>query len=72
MLRECLGNAANSIWQEIEQRMDAQVYLEWMMGEDRGSPKSLIPYKDTDRTPENLKKLGEGVSGTGGLIGHGV
>jgi hypothetical protein len=69
MVRECLGKAAGSIWQEIEQRVELTAFLDWMKGSDR-KPNGY-PLISTE--PSNaLEKMGEGAPLEGSVIGHGI
>jgi len=69
MVRECLGKAAHFIWQEIEQRMELNVFLEWM----KGSGRKPSGYPVISNEPSNaLEKMGEGAPLEGAVIGHGI
>ena len=71
MLRECLGKAAQSIRQEIEEGRELQVFLEWMKGGNKSNVQ-YPPIRDEPLFPRNLEEMGEDVSLEGEVIGHGV
>ncbi|MCP4647956.1 MAG: hypothetical protein GY852_09545 [bacterium] len=71
MIRRSLGKAAKSIHDEIEQRVELQLFLEWMRGENTNNV-SYPPISEEPLFSRSLEKMGEGASQEGAVIGHGV